>query len=147
MRTGYSCICKPCHRADSRKRELERRSTPEGLEKDKARHREKYRRLGKNKSSPEKQALYVSNYLRKYPEKDKIQRLTSNLRPVTKGNQLHHWSYNQEHAKDVFEFTRQQHATIHRFIQYDTETFMYKDLEGNLLNTRQKHEKYINQFI
>ena len=63
-----------------------------------------------------------------------------------RGNHLHHWNYNITFAKDVIELEPKQHATIHRFIRYDQETFMYRDLENNLLDTKEKHLDYISRF-
>lgn len=69
------------------------------------------------------------------------------IKPTIKGNELHHWSYTLRHALDVIELSPKDHAKIHRFIKYDQKTFMYKDLNGKLLDTREKHEDLINKVL
>ena len=95
-----------------------------------------------------KNNLFKSNnlYKNKYPEKYKA-KIKSKRIPCQKGNQLHHWNYNIEFAKDVIELTPKDHAKIHRFIKYDKKTFMYKDLNGVLLNKKQKHLDLINKVL
>ena len=62
-----------------------------------------------------------------------------------KGKHLHHWSYNKEHWKDCFELTVEEHGMIHRFLIYDELSFYYRCLEGNILDTKEKHKTYIKQ--
>ena len=89
----------------------------------------------------------MDRFKSKYPEKYKAKCLSSNLNPTTKTNELHHWNYNIEFAKDVIELSKSDHAKIHRFIKYDQKTFMYKDLNGVLLDTKQKHLDLINKVL
>ena len=105
MKDGYFNKCKNCAKKEEREREKILRSNPQWVEKEKKRAREKYHRLvykDKHKPNPEKRKTIIENYKNKYPEKylakNKSQRL-----PCKKGNQLHHWSYNEEHYKDVIE--------------------------------------------
>jgi hypothetical protein len=67
---------------------------------------------------------------------------------------LHHWSYNEEHYKDVIELEPKTHAFLHRYINYDQEQMMYRvsaNLNGwdfgELLNTRDKHERFLGSCI
>lgn len=146
MADGYLKRCKSCVKMKARERELALKSTPEGLAKDRARHREKYYRLNyKDKHKPcyEEKKKVIERYNNKYPEKLKARNLTSHIR-AGKGNHIHHWSYNDEHMKDVFILSIKNHNELHRFIEYDQPKKMYRDLEGNLLDTREKHEEYMN---
>lgn len=96
---------------------------------------------------PEKEKTRNTKYRKKYPEKYACIIVSQRLKPLIKGNQLHHWNYNIEFAKDVIELDPKDHAKIHRFIRYDKKTFMYKDLNGNLLDTREKHEELIKKVL
>jgi hypothetical protein len=70
------------------------------------------------------------------------------MKPLIKGNQLHHWSYNKEHYKDVIELTPKEHHKAHRFIVYDQERMMYRTFDKNLLlDTRERHETFIKNCI
>jgi len=150
MGDGHLNKCKTCTKKDTKSQTEKLISTPEGLEKERARHREKYYRLDykeKHKPTPEKKKETMERYNNRYPEKRKAKSASASLKPLIKGNELHHWNYNIEFAKDVIELTQKDHAKIHRFIKYDKKTFMYKDLNGNFLDTRQKHEELINKVL
>lgn len=150
MADGHLNKCKICTKKDTSKRTKELISTPEGLEKERKRHREKYYRLNykeKHKPDYESKKKTMERYNKKYPEKVKCKNISQRIKPKKKGNHLHHWSYNLEHAKDVIELSVSDHNKIHRFLKYDKKTFMYKDLSGNLLDSRIEHENYINKVI
>lgn len=150
MGDGHLNKCKSCTKKDTKERTEINISTPEGLEKERARHRDKYYRLDyreKHKPTSEKKKEFMKRYREKYPEKYKAKNISQRLIPLIFGNEFHHWSYNIEHAKDVIELSPRDHAKIHRFIKYDQKTFMYKDLNGNLLDTREKHQELIDKVL
>jgi len=147
---GVQGECKECTKKRVRSREKIKILDPEWHEKEKARHREKYYRLDykeKHKPTSEKKKEIMFRYFKKYPEKNKAFNVSQRIKKTKKENHLHHWSYNEKHYKDVIEINPKDHATIHRFLKYDRKTFMYKDLKGNLLNTRDLHENYINKVL
>ena len=90
------------------------------------------------KENPEKDKIRIKVYRDKYPEKYKAH-ISSQRLPCTKGNHLHHWSYNEEHWKDCIELNVANHALLHRYIKYDQERYMYRNLVGVLLDTKQSH--------
>ena len=144
---GFTKRCKSCIKKKSREREMELRSTPEGLEKDRERHREKAKRLNYNerKTTTAKKSEYLSRYYDKFPEKYKAKCKASRVKPSKKGNHLHHWSYNKEHYTDVIELKKEDHYFIHRYIDYDKESKMYKTLEGELLDSKRKHLEFFSK--
>ena len=88
--------------------------------------------------------IHTRKYVSKFPEKIKARNASWMLKSINKENHMHHWSYNEEHYKDVIEMNRIFHRNIHRFIVYDQSKFMYRTKEtGYLLDTKEKHIKYI----
>ena len=148
MTDGYLGKCKVCTRSDTKKRQDKLSKNPEWVESEQTRHREKYHRLeyrAKFKPTAECLRMRQIKYKEENPEKITARSRTAKMKPKRKGNQLHHWSYNEEHYKDVIELTIAKHNTIHRFMTYSKEFKMYKaDLKDNeLLDTKSKHIAYI----
>ena len=147
---GLQGECKECTKKRVRSREQEKRKNTEWVIKEKERHREKYHRLNykeKHKPSTKRKKEIIDRYKNKYPEKLKAKNLSNKLSPKVKGNHLHHWNYNIEFAKDVIELTPKDHSKIHRFIKYDSKNFIYVDINGNYLDTKEKHILFINKIL
>lgn len=147
---GLQGECKECTKKRVRLREQEKRKNPEWIIKEQERHREKYHRLNykeKHKPSTKKKKEIMDKYKNKYPEKLKAKNISQHLTCKIKGNHLHHWNYNIEFAKDVIELTPKDHAKIHRFIKYDSKNFIYVDINGNPLDTKEKHILFINKIL
>ena len=93
-------------------------------------------------------------YRLKYPEKYKAHNSINKMNAEIKGNHLHHWSYKEEHIKDVIELEPKIHAFIHRYIKYDQSEMMYRvssnfngwDI-GELLHSRNYHQRFIASCI
>lgn len=145
---GVQGECKSCTKKRVRLREAELKQSPEWVKKEKDRHREKYHRLGYkdiHKPSPEQKKVIMDRYKAKFPEKRKAHLAAQRLTPITPGNELHHWSYNEEHYKDVIELSVLEHNKAHRYIVYDQERMMYRRSDNNeLLDTKESHTAYIN---
>lgn len=149
MGDGHLGKCKDCTKNDTKKRTDILSNDSNWVENEKTRGREKYHRLNyrdKFKQTPEQKKKTMDKYNKKYPEKRKCKNKCSHLR-AKDGYNLHHWSYNLKHAKDVIELSIADHNKIHRFLKYNQTTFMYKDLNGKLLFTKEMHLKYINDVI
>lgn len=142
--------CKSCIKKDSKENWERKMQDPEFAEKEAARHREKYHRLGyKDKHKPTKEAKRetMKRYKERFPEMYKAKCAIGHLPKLEKGLNRHHWAYDAPHYKDTITLSIADHNTVHRFLFYDQSTFMYKTKEGELLDTREKHEAYINQIL
>ena len=76
-------------------------------------------------------------YRIRYPEKYYAYKKSVNLRRE-KGRKNHHWSYLPEHATDIFRLSNDNHAKVHRYMTYDQERCMYRKLNGELIDTKEK---------
>lgn len=146
MKDGYQNRCIDCSKAKSKEHHIKLMTDPVLAQKEKDRHRDKFHRLGygdKYKPSPEQKKETISRYKEKFPEKISARNATLYIKPKTSNNELHHWSYNEQHYKDVIELSVSDHNLIHRYITYDQEFKKYRTRKGTLLDTKEKHLLYI----
>jgi hypothetical protein len=147
MSDGHLNKCKACTKKDTKDRADVLILDPEWKEKEKTRGREKYHRLGYkalHKPTREEKRRDMAKYNEKYPEKQKARLVSQSIKPKTVGNNMHHWSYRPENAKDLIEISFPEHKKAHRFIVYDQERMMYRRCDTNeLLDTREAHEAFI----
>lgn len=164
MSDGHLNICKTCKKTETKEREKQLRKNPEWVEKEKKRGREKYHKLYSTINHPldedynriwmtdEERALkrkkVNENYIKNYPEKRKAKNSSQRI-SCPKGFHRHHWSYNEEHWKDVIILESKEHSDLHRFIEYD-KSFYYRTAinigkfkRGDLLDTREKHLEFL----
>lgn len=151
MPDGHLNKCKSCTKKDVIKRENELKENPDWIEKERERQREKYYRLnyvGKFKQSTEKKRESMRKFNQKFPEKYMASKYTEIFLTKIQGFHLHHWSYNQEDWLDVIQLTIKEHNLIHRHILYNQEKMLYyTKIDGELLDTKEKHLEFIKKII
>ncbi len=157
MRGGRLNKCKTCTKKDSINTHNEKSKDPEWVEKQRHRGREKYHRLNyrpslqpgfvkKEYMTPEqiKESARLKSRIsrERYPEKKKAHSKSQRIKPP-EGMHKHHWSYQEEHGKDIIFFSVFDHNLIHRHMIYDQERMMYRNLDGILLDTKESHEELL----
>lgn len=106
---------------------------------EKARH---FARSGKRKKYKQSKE-YSIKIKNSFPEKMSAYNKTRCMSIA--GKELHHWSYNKEHHKDIIYLDRKDHRKAHRFMIYDQEQMMYRRFDNNiLLDNKEAHVKFIN---
>lgn len=146
MPDGIVNKCKVCNKKDVLENYKNNRLDPNFIIKERKRGREKHQRLysGKIINDYKHQLIWRTKYPEKIKAKNKSQRM---LKPF-EGAEKHHWSYNQEHYKDILWLSSKDHKKAHRFIIYDQERMMYRRTDNNiLLDTKEHHESYIKSKI
>ena len=139
MGDGLLGKCKSCTKEDTKAKTAINTSTPEGLEKERERHRDKYRRLGYkdqqkewDKDKPWKASTIYKGLRGKYKHLDR-------------GFELHHWNYSDEYLEDVFILNINQHKILHNSLTLDVDKRIFYLNDGTFLDTKEKHENYIKQ--
>jgi len=141
MGDGFLGKCKDCTKKDVAEHIEKCKQDIKWVEKERARSREKYHRLGNKKPTYENKKAAINQYKQNYPEKYAAKHKSQRIPKVDKKNHLHHWNYNL--AMDVIELSIAEHNTAHRFMIYDQEHYLYRTLSNELLDTRQKHIGYL----
>jgi len=143
MGDGHLNKCKDCNKADSARRIEQKMKDPAFVVAEKTRGRKKYHKYKyKGSNRPSK------FYREKYPEKYAAHIATHRIKTVIPNAQKHHWSYNEEHLKDIIEVTNKDHMKAHRFLIYDQERKMYRRFDTQeLLDTKERHQEFINHVL
>jgi hypothetical protein len=142
MSDGHLNKCISCTKTDVKTRESELRNDKEWVEKERKRGRDKYFRLEyrqKYKPSRERKKEILKKHYQKYPEKYMATKYTEIFLTKLPGINLHHWSYNQEDWLDILELPIKDHYLLHRHMNYDQEIMMFRSLNGDVLDSKEKH--------
>lgn len=151
MADGHLNKCIACTRNDTNSRVKKLTLTdPDWVEKEAERQRQKEKlrwRFGK-KRSPSLKKRYTLTYCSKYPEKRLAAMAISKKIHCPENHHRHHWSYKKENRLDVILLLEEDHYYIHRFLKYHQDEMCYKiKATGELLDTREKHERFINSLL
>lgn len=136
MGDGHLNKCKECTKKDVQKNYEEKSKDEAWMEKERARGREKFKRLG-YKDAP------WNNKTRKGVNPQEGGGLVNKIRKIgynTDGKEAHHWNYNL--PKSVFLISRKGHKRIHQWlvVNYDDKFCYTKD--GERLDTIDKTIEY-----
>lgn len=140
MADGHLNKCKDCTKKDVEDRYNSLSSNPDFVSKERERGREKYAKYKyKSSNSAERDKVYK----KKFPEK-KAAAIAARYIRVQHGFQKHHWSYNEEHFKDVVPLSISDHSLLHTGVVYDQSIKMYRRVDtGELLATKESHESLL----
>jgi hypothetical protein len=139
MGDGHLNKCKTCTKSDSVKRHHEKNKDPKWVQSERERSKEKYHRL----NYIDKQKEWDKN--KPWKTSSKYKNLHKKFK-IMKGCEIHHWNYNDEYLEDFFILTTKTHRNWHRFITLDLDKLIFIGKDGEILDTRQKHEDYINEY-
>ncbi len=141
MSDGHLNKCISCTKNDVTTRQRELRNDETWVEGERKRGRDKYYRLGYKKYKPtrEQKREQIRKYNQKYPEKALAAKYVEIYLTKTAGFNSHHWSYNQKDWLDVLELTLKDHYLLHRHIKYDQKTMLFQNLDGCILDSKEKH--------
>ena len=139
----YRKECKACALIKMKQRIARLKLDPVWVEKRKKMYRERARgRTALRKGNTfEQRRRYRLNHNRLFPEQHSIRTFCKRL-PKIPGMHNHHWSYREEHCRDIIRLPTLQHGLVHRFTIYDQEQRMYRRMDGSLIDSREAALSY-----
>lgn len=137
MGDGHLNKCKDCTKKDVSKDYDRKSQDPEWVEKERARGREKYKRLGYVSKITESKKEKQSKYKGLRGTRKKMKNIV-----VTSECELHHWNYNL--IDTVIVLDKRLHHRLHSVIELNIEEGIYY-CNGEALDTIEKHLRVIKK--
>lgn len=134
---GYLNKCKECSKKDTREDYKIKSKDASFLIKERERSKEKYRRL----NYKEKQYIWDSE--KDWKLSSKYKNLRKKYQHVPKTHHLHHWNYKDEFLEDIIILEKFNHRRAHNLIKLDLQNKIYIGLNGEVLDTKEKHILYL----
>lgn len=140
MGDGYLNKCKECTKQDVRERYYVKSQDEAWMEKERARGREKFHRLGYAKS------MSTHNVVRELnPTEGNTSRKLRSLGYKNKGKEAHHWNYNEPNS--ILLLSRKAHRRLHLHLFVNRKDKYCYTLDGKRLDTREKSLEYYAQIL
>jgi len=136
MSDGHVNKCKECNKKDVKMDYVRKSNDPDFIKSERIRGRDKYHRLKYYNRSIE------LNKNKPWTKSNVYKGLAKKLK-TPPNTELHHWNYNEEYLEDVFLMDIKEHRKSHVFLEFDEETFTFKTIEGEILDTKEKHLMYL----
>jgi hypothetical protein len=137
MPDGRVNKCKECNKKDVRGNYQERLKDISFLEKERERSKEKYHRL----NYKDKQKTWDAD--KPWKSNWKYKNLRKKFKSVPATHHLHHWNYDDNYLEDIIILEKFNHRRAHNFLVLDIQNKIYKGLEGQVLDTKEKHIIYL----
>lgn len=140
MGDGHLNKCKDCTKKDAHNRWKEKSKDPEWIEKERARGREKFQRLGyRDKYKPTSLRNILPNAY------GNVERKLRQHGFVKKGYEFHHWNYNI--LNSVFQVSRKAHKCLHRHLTFNRQDKYCYTEDGTRLVSERQAEDYFNSIL
>ena len=142
MPDGHVNKCIECNKKDSKGNYAKNIENEKWAQKENLRNKERRKRLNYTQKAKDIWNVgkpWRNNGIYKGLRNRKIYRKLKNI------YKLHHWNYNDEYLKDVFIMKSKEHRLLHNSLFLDLEKRIFYLEDGTYLDTKEKHQEYIEK--